>query len=279
MTAGTDPRREPDFAGRPEAVARRLADGARRGRGGDDGEPREMTFLDHLEELRGVLMHSVVATVAGAIGGWLLSPIVLEDIVRRTVKQAIVLSPLEAFNERIKLALVLGFCMALPIVLWRVWGFVVPGLFRRERRLILPMVMASCVLFAAGAAASYFYIVPLVVEVLRGFMTESVRAEIRLGALLGFVYNMSMATGIVCQLPLVTMTLTAIGLVTPGALMRQWRYAIVGSFLVTALITPGDVVTAQVVMGVPMTLLYFLSVGLSWLVAKRRRDAADAEEA
>jgi len=74
----------------------------------------------------------------------------------------------------------------------------------------------------------------------------------------------------VCQLPLVTMSLTAMGLVTPGQLLRQWRYAIVGAFFVTAAITPGDVVTAQIVMGLPMTLLYFLSVALSWLVARRK---------
>jgi sec-independent protein translocase protein TatC len=98
------------------------------------------------------------------------------------------------------------------------------------------------------------------------------KAEIRLSSLLGFVYNMALACGVVFQLPLVTMSLTAIGLVTPMTLLRQWRYAIVLSFLVTALITPGDVVTAQIVMGVPMTLLYFVSVGLSWLVARRRRE-------
>uniref|UniRef100_A0A832I016 Sec-independent protein translocase protein TatC n=1 Tax=Eiseniibacteriota bacterium TaxID=2212470 RepID=A0A832I016_UNCEI len=272
-----DPRREPDFADHPEAVARRMAARAR-GLGDDpDAAPGagEMTFFEHLEELRLVLLHSVAATAAGAVGGWLLAPWVLEDIVRRTVRQAIVLSPLEAFNERLKLALVLGLLLALPVVLWRLWSFIVPGLFRRERRLVLPMVGASAVLFAAGALAAYLYVVPLVVDVLGQFMTPSVRAEIRLGALLGFVYNMALACGLVCQMPLVTMTLTALGLVTPGALLRQWRYAVVGAFLVTALITPGDVVTAQVVMGVPMTLLYFLSVGLSWLVAKRRREDAD----
>jgi sec-independent protein translocase protein TatC len=142
---------------------------------------------------------------------------------------------------------------------------------RQERRWVLPMAMSSFVLFALGAWAAYGYVVPLVVEVLQGFMTPSMQAEIRVSALLGFVYNMAIALGLVFQLPLVTMTLTALGLVTPGALLRQWRYAIVGSFLVTALITPGDVLTAQIVMGVPMTLLYFVSVGLSALVARQRR--------
>ena len=240
-------------------------------------EPREMTFLDHLEELRWVLFHSIIACLVGAIGGWLLAPMVLEDIIARTVKHAVVLSPLEAFNERLKLALFIGLFIALPVVFYRVWAFIVPGLLKRERGWVLPMAMASMALFALGAWAAYGYVVPMVIDVLADFMTPSMVAQIRLGSLLGFVYNMALACGLVCQMPLVTMTLTAIGLVTPGFLLRQWRIAIVGAFFMTAIITPGDVVTAQLVMGVPMTLLYFISVGLSYFVA-RRRAAAAAEE-
>lgn len=242
----------------------------------------EMTFLEHLDELRKVLVQAAAACLAGALAGWWLAPRVLEDIVHRTVKQAVVLSPLEAFNERFKLSLLLGMFIALPVVLHRIWSFIVPGLFKRERSWVLPMVMASLGLFALGAWVAYGYVVPLVIDVLSQFMTPSMKAEIRLSSLLGFVYNMALACGLVFQLPLVTMSLTAIGLVTPGALLRQWRYAIVAAFLVTALITPGDVVTAQIVMGVPMTLLYFVSVALSWLVARRKRDdpvrARPAEE-
>lgn len=246
------------------------------------GEPPggEMPFLAHLDELRSVLLHTVAACLVGAVVGWILAPRVLEDIIRRTVRQAVVLSPVEAFNERFKLALVLGLTMVLPYVFYRVWNFVVPGLMRRERSLILPMALGSLVLFGLGAWAAYGYVVPLVVDVLSQFMTPSMKAEIRLGALLSFVYNLSLACGLVFQLPLVTMTLTAIGLVTPSFLLKQWRYALVAAFLVTAVITPGDVITAQIVMGVPMTGLYFVSVGLSWLVARRgrRAEAADKEE-
>jgi sec-independent protein translocase protein TatC len=238
----------------------------------------EMSFLAHLDELRGVLMHTVAACLVGAIAGWLLAPRVLEDIIRRTVGQAVVLSPIEAFNERLKLALILGLTLVLPYVFYRVWRFVVPGLMRRERSLILPMALGSMALFVLGAWAAYGYVVPLVIKVLSGFMTESMKAEIRLGALLSFVYNLALACGLVFQLPLVTMTLTAMGLVTPSYLLRQWRYAIVAAFLVTAIITPGDVLTAQIVMGVPMTGLYFVSVGLSYLVARRKRRAADATQ-
>jgi sec-independent protein translocase protein TatC len=231
-----------------------------------------MPFLAHLEELRSVLMHTVIACLVGAIGGWVAAPRVLEDLIRRTVGKAVVLTPLEAFNERFKLALLIGLMLVTPYVFYRLWTFVVPGLMRRERSLILPMALASMVLFSAGVWAAYGYLVPVVIDLLSQFMTPSMTAQIRLGDLLGFFYNMAFACGVVCQLPLVTMTLTALGLVTPGALMRQWRYAIVGAFVLTAAITPGDLVTAQIIMGFPMAALYFLSVGLSWLVARRRRN-------
>ena len=86
--------------------------------------------------------------------------------------------------------------------------------------------------------------------------------------------NLAIACGLVCQLPLVTMTLAAIGLVTPEDLLKQWRYAIVGAFVVTAAITPGDLVTAQLILGGPMVVLYFVSVALAFLVVRRRRDDA-----
>lgn len=239
----------------------------------------EMPFLKHLEELRKVLTHVVIATVAGAIAGWMIAPVVLEDLIRRTVKVAVVLTPTEPLNERVKLSLVLGLALAAPFVFYRIWQFVVPGLFKRERSLILPMAMASMVLFGIGVWVSYGYVVPLVIHVLGGFLTPGMQAQIRVSELLGFFYNVSLACGVICQLPLVTMALTAIGIVTPGFLLKQWRYAIVGAFIVTAAITPGDVITAQLVLGFPMVLLYFLSVGLSWFVARRRRETpADEEE-
>ena len=239
----------------------------------------EMPFLAHLDELRSVLMHTVIACLVGAIAGWLLAPRVIEDLIRRTVGQAVVLSPAEAFNERLKLALILGLVLVLPYVFYRVWSFVVPGLLKRERSLVLPMALGSMVLFAIGAWAAYGYVVPMVIEVLSGFLTPGMKAEIRVGELMGFAYNLSLACGLVFQMPLVTMSLTAMGLVTPRFLLRQWRYAIVAAFVVTAIITPGDVLSAQIVMGVPMTGLYFASVGLSALVARRVRRADHAGSA
>jgi sec-independent protein translocase protein TatC len=244
----------------------------------DPRQSGDMSFLQHLDELRAMLVHVVIATLVGAIGGWMLAPYVLEDLIHRTTGTAVLLTPLEPMNERIKLTLLLGMLLAGPYVFYRIWQFVVPGLLKKERSLVLPMSLASMVLFAIGVAVSYVYVVPLIVSVLATFKTPSMIVQVRLSELLGFFYNVSLACGVIMQLPLVTMTLTAIGLVTPGFLIRQWRYAVVGGFVLTAAITPGDVITAQLVLGGPMVLLYFISVGLSYLVAKRRRPSADPEE-
>jgi sec-independent protein translocase protein TatC len=239
--------------------------------------PVEMTFFEHLGELRRVLIHSVLACAVGGVAGWALAPRVLEAIVRRTVGEVILLSPMEAFNERLKLSLIIGLIIAMPFVLFRIWSFVVPGLLRRERGWVLPIVLGSLVLFLAGVWCSYELVVPIVLRALGSFLTPSMTPAMQLGPLLAFVYNMSIATGVVFQLPLVLAGLTAAGLVTPGTLLRQWRYALVGTLLVTAIITPGDVVSAQIVLGVPMAALYFVSVGLSWLVwrVRPREPSAD----
>lgn len=244
---------------------------------GEAEEIRPMAFLEHLEDLRKTLWKSSLAVAMGMIGGWYLAPRVLEDLVARTVKTAIVLSPFEAFNERFKLTFILGLGLALPVVFWQVWSFVVPGLLQKERRWVPWLAIGSMVLFALGALAAYFYVVPLIVHVLEQFLVKGVLTQIRLNALLDFTYNLALACGILMQLPMVTLLLTAIGLVKPMFLLKQWRAALVIIFVVTAAVTPGDVVSAQIVMGAPMALLYFLSVGLSFFVAKKRSDAEKAE--
>ena len=245
----------------------------------DDGAPGPaMGFLEHLEDLRRALWKASIAIMLGMAGAWAFAPRVLEDLVQRTVGHAVVLSPFEAFNERFKLTFVLGLAIALPVVFWQAWSFVLPGLLKRERAWVPGLAIGSMILFAAGAAAAYFYVVPLIIDVLENFLVAGVTTEIRLGALLDFTYNLALACGILMQLPLVTLLLTAIGIVTPMFLLKQWRVALVAIFVLTAFITPGDVVSAQLVMGGPMVLLYFASVGLSFLVARRRAERERQEE-
>jgi len=108
----------------------------------DPRQTGEMPFLQHLDELRRVLTHVIAAGLIGAIVGWMLAPRVMDDLIQRTVGRAVVLSPLEALNERFKLALLIGLMIVAPYAFYRIWRFIVPGLLKRERSMILPMALA-----------------------------------------------------------------------------------------------------------------------------------------
>lgn len=229
-----------------------------------------MTLLEHLEELRQRLLRSAVAIVLAMALGWYLAPPVLEWLIHETVGTARVFSPIEGFGERFRLAFTLGVVLALPAVLYQVWAFVVPGLLRRERHLLLPLVAGSMLLFAAGGALALWLVVPLALDALQGFLTPSMVPEYRLSYVLGFVYNLVLATGIVFQLPLVVGALAALRVLSARFLVRRWRVAIVAAVALSALVTPGDVVIAQLLLGVPLVALYLLSIGVAWVVERTR---------
>lgn len=236
----------------------------------DLDDPPALTLIDHLEELRRRLLRSLIAVALGMAGGWFAAPTVLDWLIRVTVRHAVVLSPVEALLERFKLSLLLGAVFALPAIFYQVWAFVVPGLLHRERKLLLPLVAGSMILFAAGVALSMWLVVPLALAALDVFLTPSMTAQFRLHDVLAFVYGLCLATGIVFQLPLVVAALTALRVVSTRFLVRQWRLALVGAVVVSALVTPGDVVIAQLLLGVPLIALYALSVIVAWLIERSR---------
>jgi sec-independent protein translocase protein TatC len=209
-----------------------------------------------------------------------LSAQALELLVNRTIPEdvpVVFLNPAEAFTARIKVALTCGVLVTLPYVLWRFWQFVVPGLLKEERRLIFPLVVSSSVLFYLGGAFGLLILVPVVVKILLAFGTPSLTPTMAVNQLLGFILRLVLACGLVFQLPLVTTVLTMLGIVSPGGLLARWRYAVLIIFVVAAVITPGDG-PSQLVLGIPVTLLYFVSVGLSYAVRRRQRREESGED-
>jgi sec-independent protein translocase protein TatC len=142
---------------------------------------------------------------------------------------------------------------------------------------VLPILLSSLVLFALGGAFAFFMVVPAIVRVMQTFVTPSMTQMLRLHDVLGFVYNLVLACGVLFQLPLVTLMLSWIGLVTPRFLLSKWRHAVVLILVLTAVITPGDVASAQIFLGIPIVALYFLSVAVAFLV--RRKPQPKPEEA
>lgn len=225
----------------------------------------EMTFLDHLEELRRVIVSCLVAIAITGTAAYFFSDRILEWIVVGTVGQAQFLHPMEAFSARIKIALLVGFGVGLPFIAFEIWRFVVPGLVERERRIVMPLVFFSVVLFLGGVVFAYLVLVPTMLKLLMSFGTEHVRAQIALEFLLDFVLKTSLASGLLFELPLVVAVLTLLGIVSPRFLWSKWRHAVVIILILAAVVTPGDG-PSQLILAAPIVLLYFLSIVVSLLI-------------
>jgi len=239
---------------------------------------REMSFFEHLGELRSVLVTSIIVLLALAIVAWFFSGPIIEWLVADVpVEHLMFLAPSEAFMTRMKLSFILGGLGAFPYVGYRIWRFVAPGLFRRERRRILPVAFASAALFYTGIAFSYFAVVPVIIQFMLGYATERIQPMISVGAYFTTISRLCLAFGLVFQLPIVILLLSIMGIVTPQLFLRQWRYAVVIIFTAAAIFTPPDPVS-QVLMAVPLVVLYIGSALIALLVVRRRERETDTEE-
>ncbi|MBN1883949.1 MAG: twin-arginine translocase subunit TatC [Candidatus Krumholzibacteriota bacterium] len=246
---------------------------------GDTEKLPEMGFLDHLEELRSALIACLVSWVAASIVLWFLSRHILDFLLAGLPLDSLYFhAPVEAFMTRLKLSFVLGFLAAFPYILFRVWFFVAPGLFSRERRFVVPLVVASTALFYVGVVFAYWVLIPVVLAFLLKFGTESLLPLISIGAYFGFVARLCFAFGIVFQLPIVILFLVQMGAVSARALLRQWRWAIIAIFVVGALLTPPDPVS-QLLMALPLVALFLGSALLALLIERRRERAEAAADA
>ena len=233
--------------------------------------PREkqMPFLEHLEELRRVIIDSIIVIIVISSACWFFSGRAV-DILVTPIGKAVFISPAEAFTVRLKLALVLGALISLPFVFLRVWKFVVPGLLRREKSLLLPLVLLSTILFYGGTAFAYLMLVPAIMRLLLAFGTPRLEPMISVDSYFTTVIQISLAIGVVFQFPLVVAILTWLGVITPGFLKSKWRYAVVIIVLIGAAVTPGDMLVSQLAVSIPLCGLYFLSILVSMLVQRRR---------
>ncbi|MEQ9399334.1 MAG: twin-arginine translocase subunit TatC [Longimicrobiales bacterium] len=239
----------------------------------------EMPFLDHLEELRWRIFWSAMSVGVGSvIGFFLVHRFQVLELLIAPVRAARddpgfrlqYLSPADPFWITLKLAILVGIILALPVVVYQLWAFFSPALEKHEKRAIVPALYLGTVLFAAGVAMAYFLALPVTLEFFKIFEGESMQEQLEITKTLSFITKMLLAFGAVFELPVVIMVLTAVGLVTPSFLRSKRRHAAVIMTVVASLITPGDVITLTVLMLVPLLLLYELSIILSAGIHKRR---------
>lgn len=251
----------------------------------------EMPFLDHLEELRYRLLWSLGALVVCMmvafavvwrydVIGFLSTPI--QPFLPSG--KLIYTHPADPFSIVLKVAFGLGLVGALPVIAYHVWAFLSPALYANEKRVVLPVIGGAFGLFLTGVYLAVRWVLPAMFGVLLSFQSASLEQMISAMEYFSFALSLSLACGGAFQLPIVILALTALGIVTPALLSKYRRHAMVGSLLVSAFITPGDLLIMTAMLGVPLYGLYELSIVVSWFVYRQKqksakeRAAADAEE-
>jgi len=231
---------------------------------------KSLTLVGHLEELRKRLIIIVIAV----IGGTSLSYLYIERIVEFLIKPVgdlnfVYLSPPDLFIAYVKIAIASGCVLTLPLILYQVWGFVLPGISIKQKIYIIGCNLASMFFFLTGSAFAYYYIVPLSIN----FFTKLSRAEIQpnfsFASYIGFIGSMLLAFGLTFQLPILIMLLTQFNLITPSFLKKSRKIFILLIFVIAAILTPPDVVS-QTLLAAPMILLLELSILLSSIIFKRK---------
>ncbi len=238
----------------------------------------EGSFWDHLEELRGRLI-SVLGTVAAATAlAFAFSRTLMGFVLAGGPEQVQALAPAEALSAHLGLSLLVGLLGASPVVLYQFWRFVSPGLYARERRAAAVAASFCLLLFAAGVVFAWLVMLEPVLGMLRSFEGTGIRGDWSLSNYIGFLGRFLLVFGAAFQLPVVVVLLVRLGIVTPSGLSRYRRHIIVGLLAVAAVITPPDPLT-QVMLALPLYLLFELSLQLSRLFAGRRPRPLSSEDA
>lgn len=244
----------------------------------------EQPFMAHLIELRDRLMRMVVVVLALFL---VMAPFadrvfaILADPLSRHLPEGtsmIAVEVIAPFLIPLKATLVLSIFLAMPYVLYQVWGFIAPGLYKHEKRLAVPLLVSSTLLFYAGAAFAYFVILPILSIFLTGTAPEGVAVTPDIGKYLDFELMLFFAFGAAFEVPVATFLLVLMGITTADALARKRPYIIVGAFVIGMVLTPPDIIS-QTLLAVPMWLLFEIGVLLSRSFERRRAEEAAAEEA
>lgn len=250
--------------------------------GEEDESTGKMSFLEHLDELRKRLIVSLASIAAGfficlffisRIFAFIMVP--LQQALPHGAK-FIYTEPTEAFMLQLKGAALAGVVVATPIILWQVWLFISPGLYTHEKKFAIPFVFMSTFFFLAGALFSHFVAFPWTWVFFASFTTDYMEFLPKIGPVFSLYAKMLLAFGVIFQMPTLVFFLARFGIVTARMLIRYFKYALLGIFIVAAVLTPGTDVVSQAMMAIPMLALYGVSIGVAWIFGKKKPASDDA---
>lgn len=251
----------------------------------DELDGTEQPFVSHLIELRDRLVRALMAIGVAFIALAIYpSPSGLYDLLALPLVQhlpkgatLIATNPISPFMVPIKVTMLAAFMLALPAVLYQIWAFVAPGLYNHEKKLVLPLIISSTLLFFLGVGFCYFFVFGKVFTFIQSFAPKSITAAPDIEAYLSFVLTMFIAFGLAFEVPIVVIVLARLGLVSVEKLKAFRGYFVVLAFIVAAVVTPPDVVS-QLALAVPMCLLYELGIWAAQVFIRHTRAPDDVQE-
>jgi sec-independent protein translocase protein TatC len=238
--------------------------------------PDRMTFLEHLDELRVRLMHSLGALVVGTIVCWGFHERIFHFLTQplRNAYPAvkfITTGPTEAFMMYMKMSFFVGIFLVAPYILYQVWAFIAPGLYAHEKAYAVPFIVAGSLFFLLGGGFGHYILFPTTFKFLYEFAGDDMQFLPKVDEYFEFYSWFLLGLGLVFQIPVIIFVLARIGIVTPGFLMRQFKFAVLVSFIVAAIVTPSADVVNQTLLALPMMGLYLLGVLVAWMFGRARR--------
>ena len=241
----------------------------------------EAPFVSHLVELRDRLIRALIAVgIAFGVLALYPGPAGLYDLLAQPLvanlpegTRLIATNVISPVLVPLKITLMGAFLLALPYVLYQVWAFVAPGLYSHEKRLVLPLVVSSTILFVIGVAFCYFIVIPGLSKFIQAFAPTAITAAPDIEQYFGFVLTLFLVFGIAFEVPIAVIVLVRIGVVSIDKL-RHWRgYFIVASFVIAAIVTPPDVIS-QLALAIPMCILYEIGIIVAQMMGKRRDEGS-----
>ncbi len=239
-------------------------------------QSNEMPFLDHLEELRWRIIKSLISVVLFTIIAFFFSDYVLNWLLLPSFKvdaqiSLQVLKVQAVFIIKLEIALLIGVVLSIPVILYQIWTFLAPGLHSNERKYIWPIIFFAMISFSIGASFAYYIIIPYALDFFLALAPENVTNNIAIDFYFGFLIRLLIVFGIVFELPVLSLILSKMGLITPDFLKKYRRHAIVLFFVAAAILTPPDP-TTQLFLALPLILLYEFTILILYFFSKEKKE-------
>lgn len=229
-------------------------------------DEKEMSFLDHLEELRWRIIKALLGIIVGSIVtaffiDWIVNNILFSPAKNTVPPLTIInLKPYGQFLLYMEVIIIGGAVLSVPNIIYQFWKFIEPALKPNERKYIVSIVLFTTVCFLSGVVFSYYLLLPAALGFFAGFGTTAIENNIAANEYLSFVISMVIASGLVFELPMASFFLSKIGILKPSLMRKYRRHAVIAILLIAAIVTPGPDITSQVMLGIPLFVLYEISI-------------------